>query len=126
MFDHWSVEFWKLRFFQGKIDLNQLHCRKSAMKNGRPLKDNIEKNTFLGCWSPWTKLKWGGLNSSSLTFVSREMVLKHTGKDIGCLEINVSSFLTAINILIATTQNEKIHVCVFLMIKDLTPQFPPL
>lgn len=44
MFGYSSVAFWKSRFFQGKIDLDQLQCCESAMKNGRPLKGCGEKN----------------------------------------------------------------------------------
>lgn len=104
-----SLKCWILEteIFQGKTDLNQQYCRKSTMKNRKPLKYNGEKNIFLQCWSPWTKLKSEGVNNSRLASVSREMVLKHTRKDINCMEINVSSFLTAIKILIETTQKKK-------------------
>lgn len=55
----------------------------------------------------------GGVNNSILVAVSREMILKQTGKDVSWLERNVSSFLTAFKIWIATTQKKIKSMSVF-------------
>lgn len=56
----------EIKIFQGKIDLDQLQCWESVMKNGSPLKGCGEKNILWQCWGPWTKLNPEGVNNSDL------------------------------------------------------------